>query len=83
MPFAYYMPVRIVAGEDCIKKNAALLAPFGARALVVTGKSSAKNGALEDIAYALGRNGQTFAVYDKIEPNPSVASVKEGGALAR
>ena len=42
MPFAYYMPVRIVAGEDCIKKNAALLAPFGARALVVTGKSSAK-----------------------------------------
>lgn len=83
MPFAYYMPVRIVAGEDCVKKNAALLAPFGARALVVTGKSSAKNGALEDIAYALGRNGQTFAVYDKIEPNPSVASVKEGAALAR
>ncbi len=83
MNFTYYMPVRVIAGEDCVKANASLFAPFGARALIVTGKSSAKNGALEDIVYVLRRNGQKFAVFDEIESNPSVATVQKGGALAR
>lgn len=83
MNFTYYMPVRVVAGEDCVQKNAALFAPFGTRALIVTGKSSAKNGALEDIFRVLRQNGQEFAVFDEIEANPSVATVQKGGLFAR
>lgn len=83
MSFQYHMPVRVIAGADCVWENGALFAPFGARALIVTGRSSAKNGALDDVAAVLRRNGQAFAVYDRVEANPSVATVRECAALAR
>ena len=47
----YFMPVQIVAGEDCVKNNAGLFVRYGMRALIVTGKSSAMNGALEDVIF--------------------------------
>lgn len=83
MEFNFYMPVRIVAGENCVRKNAALFAPFGRSALIVTGKSSARNGSLADVQAALASNGQAYTVYDKIPPNPTVASVEEGARIAR
>ena len=55
MSFQYHMPVRVIAGADCVWENGALFAPFGARALIVTGRSSAKNGALDDVAAVLRR----------------------------
>ena len=76
----FYMPVRIVSGQDCLKKNCGLFASFGRRALVVTGKSSARNGALEDIEYAFNMNGQAYVLYDAVPPNPTVQCVEEGGA---
>lgn len=79
----YYMPVKIVRGRDCVAKSAPVFTSFGKKALIVTGKSSAKNGALADVSAALFANGQQAAVYDKIPPNPTVACVREGGALAR
>ena len=83
MQYQFYMPVKIVSGEDCIKKHADLFAPFGRRALVVTGKSSAKNGALEDVVHAFNLNAQSYAVYDAVPPNPTVESVQEGARIAR
>ena len=45
----FYMPVKVYAEEDCVKRHAAELAVLGTRALIVTGKSSAeKNGSLAD-----------------------------------
>ena len=79
----FYMPVRIVSGQDCLKKNCGLFASFGRRALVVTGKSSARNGALEDIEYAFNMNGQAYDLYDAVPPNPTVQCVEEGARLAR
>lgn len=81
--FHYFMPVHIVSGQDCVKKNAALLSSLGRRALVVTGKSSARNGALEDIAFAFNMNAQQYAVYDEVPPNPTVQCVKDGAGLAK
>ena len=83
MNFNFYMPVRIVGGEDCVVKNAALFAAFGKRALIVTGKSSAMNGSLADVKTALGSNGQEYRVFDRVPNNPTVESVREGAALAR
>lgn len=83
MDFQYYVPVHIVSGEDCVKKNFLLLRPLGSRALIVTGKSSAKNGALEDVIYALNMNGQKYAVFDSVPNNPTVECVEEGAVLAR
>ena len=83
MSYRFYMPVRIVAGEDCIRRNAQEFAAFGKRALIVTGKSSAGNGSLDDVRNALALNGQTCEVYDAVPPNPTVASVTEGARIAR
>lgn len=83
MKFGYYMPVKLVCGRDCVRENAALFAPFGKKALIVTGKSSKTNGALADAEAALSSNGQKWLIYDSIPPNPTVASVREGGRLAR
>ena len=83
MNFQYYMPVRIVSGEDCVKKNASLLRTLGKNVLVVTGKSSAKNGALEDAVFAFNMNGQKYTIYDRVPNNPTVACVEEGARIAR
>lgn len=83
MDFSFYMPTRIVCGKDCVVKNAALFRAFGKRALIVTGKSSAKNGSLTDITTALNANGQEHTVFDEVPNNPTVQSVRKGAALAR
>ena len=83
MDFRYYMPVKIVCGRDCVRKNAPAFAEYGKKAFIVTGKSSSANGALADVTAALAENGQEWLVYDKIPPNPTVDCVREGGALAR
>jgi len=70
------VPVKIVSGEKCIEKNAALLKPLGKKALIVTGKSSYKNGALKDVASALKANGQSFAVFSDVTPNPTLFCVR-------
>ena len=49
MNFSFDLPVKIVSGNDCIRKNAALLS-FGRTAFIVTGKSGARlSGALDDV----------------------------------
>ena len=81
--FEYYMPTRIVSGSGCVQKNASLFRVYGERALIVTGKSSAKNGALSDVEGVLRGNGQSYRVYDRIPNNPTVESVMEGARIAR
>ena len=83
MEFSYYMPVRVISGADCVLRNANVFDPFGKRALIVTGKSSEKNGALSDVACVMHQLGKTYKVFDGISSNPSAQSVREGAALAR
>ncbi len=83
MDAGFYVPVRIVGGEDCVKKGAQHFARFGQQALIVCGKSAASNGALDDVKEVLSVNGQRGIVYDAIPQNPTVASVMEGARIAR
>ena len=47
---SFYMPTKIYSGKDCIKSNASVFSIFGKKALIITGKTSAKaSGALDDI----------------------------------
>ncbi len=78
MQYRFYMPVRIVGGENCVSENGSLFKAFGKCALIVTGRSSAKNGALADVTSALIQNGQTYAVFDEVTPNPTVPCVRAG-----
>ena len=80
---AFYCPVHIITGTDCIKNNAAIFGELGETALIVTGKSSAKNGSLADVEEALKKNGQEYAVYDEVSANPGIDCVRRGADMAR
>jgi len=80
----YYMPTRVIMGENCIKSNPEIFREIGRKVLIVTGSSSArKNGSLDDVLAVLSTNGQTWTIFDKVTPNPSIACVREGAEFAK
>jgi alcohol dehydrogenase class IV len=84
MSFAYFMPVKVVMGANCVFENRPLLAELGTKALIVTGKNSARtNGSLADAIRALEANGQSFCVFDRVMSNPTVDCVFEAAAAAK
>ncbi|MFH2057445.1 MAG: iron-containing alcohol dehydrogenase family protein [Pseudomonadota bacterium] len=84
MEFSYYMPTRVIQGNNCISKNRDVLLSLGKKAMIVTGKTSAKiNGSLSDITSVLDDLGIAFVVFDEVEPNPSVETVQRAAGIAR
>ena len=80
----YLMPTRIIMGEQCIFENRSLIARLGKKALIVSGKHSAKaNGAFDDTVKTLKANGQDYVIYDKVMTNPTDICVFEAGKMAR
>lgn len=74
----FYMPVKVFQEEDCVRNHKEELADLGNRALIVTGRHSAKiNGALQDVEEALKSQEKEYVIYDKIEENPSVETVMD------
>lgn len=84
MDFNLSLPVKVISGKDCVLKNSALLSGFGKSCLIVTGgKSALLSGALQDVKVALEKENISYAVYDKIGPNPLLSLCHKGGKLAR
>ncbi|MCW2276942.1 iron-containing alcohol dehydrogenase family protein [Heliophilum fasciatum] len=84
MNFRFFMPTKIYFGAECVRKHSDEFARWGKRALVVTGRASARvSGALPDVEQALAERGIAWTVYDCIEENPTVAVVEAGGEAAR
>ncbi|MBZ4670884.1 MAG: hypothetical protein PWQ76_326 [Clostridiales bacterium] len=78
------MPTKVIMGKDCIAANAGELAALGKKALIVTGRNSAKaNGSLADVIAALSANGQKFEIFDKVMSNPTIDCVYDGAKAAR
>ena len=84
MELNFYMPTKVIMGEDCVTKQAVLFKEYGGKALIVTGTNSAKiNGALQDVEEALESQGIEYELFDRIMANPTVACVYEGAAYAK
>ncbi len=84
MQFTYEMPSRLISGRNCVREKAGEMKSFGKKAIIVTGRHSAKeNGALEDLLFALKKNEQDYVIYDQAIPNPTIACAREGAKLAR
>ena len=80
----YYMPTRVIMGQDCITKNRELFITLGKKALIVTGAQSAKrNGSEKDVKTALESVGIQYLVFDKVMSNPTIACVYEGASFAK
>lgn len=78
------MPTRMILEDDCLYRNRFLLGELGRKALVVTGKNSARaNGAYADAVRALEANGQDHVLFQWVMSNPTDLCVHEAGALAR
>ncbi|MDI9414095.1 MAG: iron-containing alcohol dehydrogenase family protein [Bacillota bacterium] len=78
--FNYFMPTKMMFGSDVVKRELGNI-NFGKKALIVTGKTSAKLcGALDDVLQAL--NGE-YAIFDQVGNNPTVENVLQGGKFAR
>ncbi len=79
-----YIPTHVFLGKGCIAENAHCFTAYGSKALIVTGKTSAKaSGALQDVIDALSQCGITWKLFDEVENNPSVATCSRGGQIAK
>ncbi len=79
----YFLPAKLISGENAVVNNGEKIAAFGKHCLIVTGGSSAKkSGALDDVLKALEMHGVKHSIYDAVKPNPSIQSVIEGGRFA-
>lgn len=84
MDLSYYMPTKLLMGENVVEKNKSIFSIYGKSALIVTGKNSAKSsGALDDVINALNSYKISYTVFDKIMPNPTVDVVYLGASVAK
>ena len=76
--FNYFMPTKIYFGNDCVLKNADVFKQFGKKAVLITGRTSAKkNGSQADVQKALESAGIEYFIFDDIEENPSLSTVEK------
>ncbi|MGH4138161.1 iron-containing alcohol dehydrogenase family protein [Clostridium sp.] len=80
----YYMPTKILLGEEVILKNSNIFKNYGKRALIVTGKtSSIINGSLNDVTNALTKEGIIYDLFNKVEENPSLETIEKISEFGR
>jgi alcohol dehydrogenase class IV len=80
----FYLPTRVVSGKGCVKASAALMAKYGKRALIMTGRKSAKkSGAGSDMEAALASQGIESRLFDQVDSNPGIADCRAAAGMAR
>ena len=81
IPVLPYREPRILSSVDALEK--VLLARGVASALIVTSAGSAKRGMIAPIEQVLQKHGIRYAIYDKTQPNPTVANVEQALQMYR
>ena len=81
--FRYFMPVNCFFGRGCIAENKDAMAKLGKKAMIVTGRTSAKkNGAQKDMTDALDALNIPWVLFDEISENPDVETVERAAGIA-
>lgn len=84
MDFNFFMPVRVVSGRDCVLKSGSRLSRLGKKALIITGKNSAKrSGALSDVSAVLEEEKVETEIFNKVSANPLLSVCAEAGETAK
>ncbi len=80
----FFMPTQVFMASNAVKNHGASLQAYGQKALIVTGKHSAKrSGAYQDVCQVLEQLAIESVLFDQVENNPSVETVVLGAALAQ
>ena len=84
MEFSYFLPVNIQFGWNKVDNVADFAAPYGKKALIVTGRTSAKNSGLYDRVVAkLDAAHIGHVLFDQVDANPLTTTALDGAALAK
>ncbi len=84
MNFNYYLPVNVVFGCGKVKEAGEIAKKYGKKALIVTGRSSAKKSGLYDrVNDSLKAAGMESALFDKVAQNPLTTTAEEGAEFAK
>ena len=84
MNYKYHMPSKVFSGKDCIITNSDVFKTVGKKAMLVTGRASAKkNGSQDDVIKALESQGIEYVIFDQVMANPTIACGYEGAAFAQ
>lgn len=82
--FKYFLPVNIEFGFGKVAKAGELTKPYGKKALIVTGHSSAKKSGLYDkVKDSLKAEEIDSVLFDKVAQNPLTTTAAEGAAFAK
>lgn len=80
----HYLPTRIIFGENAVRKGYVYLNQLGKKALLVTGKNSARqSGALDDVLSVLQGLKIESVLFDEVRENPILETVIDGADLFR
>lgn len=81
--FNYYLPVNIAFGCGKVKQVGELTKPYGKKALIVTGRSSAKKSGLYDkVKDSLSAAGIEHILFDEVAQNPLTTTAEKGAETA-
>ena len=84
MEFSYFLPVNIQFGWNKVDGVAEFATPYGKKALIVTGRSSAKKSGLYDRVVAkLDAAHIDHVLFDQVDANPLTTTALDGAALAK
>lgn len=84
MAFSYFLPANIVFGCGTAAQTGELTKPYGKKALIVTGKSSAKKSGLYDkINNSLKNAGLDTVLFDQVSQNPLTTTAEKGAEFAK
>ena len=80
----FYRPVEVFFGKGAVEKVGEVARRFGFKAMIVTGKESAKkSGALDKVIRSLNSHGiHEYVLYNEVIPNPTDRIVNEGARIA-
>ena len=82
--FSYFLPVNIIFGSGKVKEAGSVSSAYGKKALIVTGKSSAKkSGVYDKVNDSLKAAGMETVLFDKVSQNPLTTTAEEGAELAK
>lgn len=84
MEFSYFLPVHIQFGWNKVDSVADFVKPYGNKALIVTGRTSAKKSGLYDrVTVKLDAAHIEHVLFDQVDANPLTTTALDGAALAK
>ncbi len=73
------IPTEIIFGHKCVSEKGNLIKNYGTKALIVTGKNSARvSGALEDILEVLEAIQMEYVLFEEVIENPEIEIINKG-----